>query len=451
MKKILKAVSLSLAFVILLSCTAFAGGNFTFTQDERDTVAAQWDAIQADETVITLSVGDKAGSVGFSWLSDFSDGAQKIMISESSDMAGAKELKVRSSLTLFAKKANKASAENLEEGRTYWYSYTEKGEWSEPASFKIQSQNEFTAIFVSDSQIGRSGDAKDLDVLINDTCGWQRTVRMATERYPDTAFIISSGDQTEQGFSLTQYKAFLSPEELRSYPLVNAIGNHDFYFPAYSYYSNNPNQKRELLASPAGVGYYFCYGDALFIVLNSNDMFAPDQSALFKAAIKAYPDAKWRIAVLHHSAYSAYYEQDEFAFDRSVFAPLFDTYDIDLALSGHDHMYSCTYPVYASEINDEGTVYMQASSSSGSNIHSAEMNHDVIRYAFGEPIPTYTALEFKDGGLTINTHRTDSDEIIDTVTLTETEKTQKSFIDIFIEWFKSFIRTLTSMIGGKTK
>ncbi len=449
MKKALRLISICLALVFILSCTVFAGANFTFSQEERDLTAARWDSIQADKTVITLSVGNKVGTIGFSWLSEFSDGAQKIKISENSDMTDAKELKVHSSLTLFAKRANKASAENLEEGKTYWYSYTEKNGWSEPEKLKIQPQNDYTAIFVSDSQIGRSGDAKDSDVLINDTCGWQRTVRMATERYPDAAFIISAGDQTEHGFSLTQYKAFLSPEQLRSYPLVNAIGNHDFYFPAYSYYSNNPNRKRELFASPAGTGYYFCRGDALFVILNSNDMFVPDQAALLKAAVKAYPDAEWRIAILHNSAYSADYNQNEFAFDRSVFAPLFDAYDIDLALSGHDHMYSCTYPVYAGKINNNGTVYLQASSSSGGNICSAHKNLDVIRYAFEEPIATYTALEFQNKELTINTYRTDSDEVIDSIDLTKTEKTRKTFIDLFIEWFKSFIKTLGSMIGGK--
>lgn len=447
MKKAVKIISLFLVFIIAFSSIAYAGGNFTFTDEEHQITAENWDAYQADETVITLSVGSEPGSMGFSWLSGIFDGRQRIKISESSDMKDAKELKVTSKLTLFFRMSNKAVAENLETGKEYWYSYTEKGGWSEPQKFVSQPGDNYTAIFTSDSQIGRSGDAKDLDVLVNDTCGWQRTVRMATERYPDTAFIISSGDQTEQGFSLKQYKAFLSPEQLRNYPLVNAVGNHDFYFPAYSYYSNNPNQVREVLASPAGFGYYFLYGDALYIVINSNDMFAPDQSKLLKEATEAYPDAKWRIAVLHHSAYSAYYEQDEFAFDRSVFAPLFDAYDIDLALSGHDHMYSCTYPVYAGAVNENGTVYMQASSSSGSNIHSAEENLDVIRYAFDEAIPTYTALEFRDGSLTINTYRTDSDEMIDTVTLEKgEEKEAKNFIQIFIEWFKCFIEVFKAMV-----
>lgn len=446
MKKFIKVISLSLVFAILFSSVAYAGSHFAFTQDERDYTASQWEVYQADETVITLSVGAEAGSIGFSWLSKIADGTQKIKISASEDMADAKELKVKSSLNLFGKKTNKATAENLEEGKTYWYSYTENGQWSEPESFKIQPKDNYTAIFVSDSQIGRSGDADDLDVLVDDTCGWQRTVRMATKKYPDAAFIISGGDQTEHGYSLEQYKAFLSPTQLRNYPLVNAIGNHDFYFPAYTYYSNNPNTVKELFDMPAGKGYYFCYGEALYIVLDSNDFFAPDQADLLNKAIKAYPDAKWRIAILHHSAYSADYDQDDFAFDRSVFAPLFDAYDIDLALSGHDHMYSCTYPVYAGEKSENGTVYLQASSSSGSNIYGAEESLDVIRYAFDESIATYTALEFKDGELTINSYRTDTDEVIDTVTLNKTEKQQKSSIDIFVEWIKSFFKTLSSMI-----
>lgn len=445
MKKTLRILSIFLALVLVLSCAAYAGSNFAFTQEERDATAAQWEAIQADDTVITLSVGKEAGSIGFTWLSGLFDGAQKIRISESSDMASPRELKVKSSLTLFMKMTNKATADNLEAGKEYWYSYTENGGWSEPQKFTAQSGDKYTAIFTSDAQIGRSGDAKDTDVLINDTCGWQRTVRTAIQRYPDTAFFISSGDQTEQGFSLKQYKAFLSPAELRNYPIANAVGNHDFYFPAYTYFSNNPNQVKEVLASPAGFGYYFCYGDALYIIINSNDMFAPDQAKLLKAATSAYPDAKWRIAVLHHSSYSADYDEGDFAFDRSVFAPLFDAYDIDLVLSGHDHMYSCTYPVYAGEKNDDGTVYLQASSASGSNIYGASESLNVIRYAFEEAIATYTALEFEDGNLTINTYRTDTDTLVDTVTLEKSEKQAKNALQIFIEWLRSFFDTLSKM------
>lgn len=446
MKKTIRIISLCMAMIIAFSCVAAAGSHFAFTDDERAAVAEKWDEIQADDTVITLSVGSEAGSVGFSWLSNIFDGAQKIRIADNEEMKDAKNLSVKTSLTLYAKLSNKAVAEGLETGKVYWYSYTKNGEWSEPAKFVSQSGSEYTAVFTSDAQIGRSGDAYDRDVLINDTCGWQRTVRMAAERFPNTAFFISSGDQTEYGFSLKQYKAFLSPKELRSYPIVKAVGNHDFYFPAYTYFSNNPNQVKEVLDSPAGKGFYFLYGDALYIVINSNNMIAPDQKALFEAAINAYPDAKWRIAVLHHSAYSAYYDEGEFVFERSVFAPLFDTYDIDLALSGHDHMYSCTYPVYSGEINDNGTVYLQASSASGGNIYGANKNLGVIRYAFDEAVATYTALSFKGDNLTIETYRTDTDAQIDSMTLTKSEKQTKTAIEYFVEWFRCFIKTFSAML-----
>ena len=108
-------------------------------------------------------------------------------------------------------------------------------------------------------------------------------------------------------------------------------------------------------------------------------------------------------------------------------------------------MYSCTYPVYAGEKNDNGTVYLQASSASGSNIHGASESLDVIRYAFDEAIATYTALEFEDGNLTINTYRTDTDSLVDTVTLEKSEKQAKNALQIFIEWLKSFFDTLSKM------
>ena len=131
-------------------------------------------------------------------------------------MKDSENISVESKSTVLLRRSNKAYAKGLEENETYWYSYTENGAWSEPESFKIGSKDNFSFIFVSDSQIGRSGDPKDKNVLINDICGWKRTVRMASERKPDASFILSAGDQTEHGYSLTQYKAFLSPKELRS-------------------------------------------------------------------------------------------------------------------------------------------------------------------------------------------------------------------------------------------
>ncbi len=441
MKKTVKVLSAVLAFIIVFSSTASAKSNYSFTPEELEKTASEWDSIQADKTVITLSVGSEPGEIRFSWLSGIIDFAPQFRISENKDMKDFQQLGISTKLTLYFMLSHKVVADGLEQGKTYWYSYTEKGVWSEPESFTVQNENKYSVLFTSDAQIGRSDSFEGREAYINDTCGWLKTAELATKRYPDAAFIISAGDQTEHGFSLEQYRGFLSAPQLRNYPIVQTIGNHDFYFPAYTYYSNNPNIFKELLASPAGHGYYFRYGDALYIVINSNDMVAPDQAALIKEAVNSYPDAKWRIAILHHSAYSAGQDDGEFVLERSVFAPLFDTYGIDVALSGHDHMYARTYPIYASEENENGTVYIQASTSSGGNSCTAKDTR-YTAFSLKDAVATYTALEFDNEVLSVKTYRTDTDELIDSFEMSPNEK-KSSFS--FIEYIKCLVKLLKSM------
>ena len=64
---------------------------------------------------------------------------------------------------------------------------------------------------------------------------------------PDAAFMISGGDQFQSADSLTQMKAYLSPEALRSLPVANTIGNHDKGETLYGDIFNNPNEVSELL------------------------------------------------------------------------------------------------------------------------------------------------------------------------------------------------------------
>lgn len=448
MKKFLSVLSVTMCLIIVFSTLAFAGSSFAFTEEERAQTAADWAAIQADDSVITLSVGSQAGEIGFSWLSGLFDGKPEFKISKNKNMTDAKICDVVSKPTLWLRQSNKVTASSLEEGGTYWYSYTDKGVWSEPQKFTVQPSEKYSFIFTSDAQIGRSGNSKDTDVLINDTCGWQRTVRLATKRFADAAFIVSAGDQTENGYSFTQYKAFLSPEKLRNYPLVNAIGNHDFYFPAYTYYSNNPNQVKERLALPAGYGFYFTYGDALYVVMNSNDFNAADQKRLMGAAVGAFPDTKWRIAILHHSVYSANIADDSFSFSRSVYAPLFDSYEFDLVLSGHEHLYNCTYPIYNGELNENGTVYLQASSASGSNFSSPKDSAvKYSRFILKENVATYTGIEIDGDELKISTYRTDTDGLVDSASLhaRESRSKEQSSLRFLISMAISYIKTIISM------
>lgn len=443
MKKLLAIISLILIFSLIMSIAAFAESGYAYKEDALTAFAPKWNAIQADDTVISVSVGATQGEIRFAWLSSETDNNASFKISEKSDMSDSKTIEV-SSEKCDGYNSNKVTVTDLEEGKTYYYSYTENGVWSTPEPITVQNDENFTVLFVSDAQIGRSGDETQRDVLIRDTCGWNFTVNKMLAKYPNAAFAISAGDQFQSPDSIPQMKAYLAPEKLRSLPVANTIGNHDNGATLYGDIFNNPNEVNELFADEAGTGYYYTYGDALFITLNSNNDFMPDAEKVIRKAVNAHPDAKWRVVTMHHNPYSAAFSDDEFSDIRLYFSTLYDCYDIDLVLSGHDHFYSRTEIMHSGKKADEGTVYVQSSSASGSNYDPLpETLPDYTVTAFDVRVPTYTAFTFTDNAIIGTTYRTDTDAVIDSFEIADNESdTNANIFSIAI----SFIRTLFSMI-----
>ncbi len=443
MKKIIAVISLALVFSLIIGITASAESGYAYKEDVLAAFAPKWDAIQADDTVISVSVGAAQGEIRFAWLSSKTDTDVSFKISEKSDMTDSKEIAV-SSENCGNYNSNKVTVSGLGEGKTYYYSYTENGVWSNPEPITVQPDENFTVLFISDVQIGRSGEETEREVLIRDTCGWDYTVNKMLTEYPDAAFAISAGDQFQSPDSIPQMKAFLAPEKLRSLPVANTIGNHDNEAPLYGDIFNNPNEVNELFADEAGTGYYYTYGDALFITLNSNNNFMFDTAKVIRTAVNAHPDAKWRVLTMHHNPYSAALSDNEFSEERLFFSSLIDCYDIDLVLSGHDHFYSRTEIMNGGKKADEGTVYVQSSSASGSNYDPLpETLPGYTVTAFDVRVPTYTAFTFTGNSLTGTTYRTDTDEIIDSFEIADNPS--DSDANIFSVAI-SFITTLFSMI-----
>ena len=442
MKKISKITALVMAFIMAGAVCAFAASGYAHTEEDFIAFTPKWEGIQADDTVISLAPGKTQGEINFCWLSETK--GEKFRISENSDMSAAKEIEVVQKNAINGLLSNNVTASGLAEGKTYYYSYTENGTFSQPEKIKVQPDEDFTVLFISDAQIGRSGDEELEEVLIRDTCGWNFTVDKMMAKYPDAAFLISGGDQFQTEDSLVQMKAYLSPEELRSLPVANTIGNHDCDASLYGDIFNNPNEVNELFKSKAGTGYYYTYGDALFITINSENASLLDPEKVLREAVNAHPDTKWRIVTMHRDPYAGTHSDDTFSDERLVFASLYDCYDIDLVLAGHTHLYSRTDPMYGGKPADEGTVYLQTSSASGSNYDPLpEKLASFIVSAFDTRVPTFTALEFEGDNLTVSTYRTDTDEVIDSFEVPDNiSDSEANIFTIMIALFK----TMFSMI-----
>ncbi len=426
MKRMKKILSLMLILALTSGVLSVSSGAVsTFEEWQK-----QWDTIKNSAGYITLTPGEDETQMNFSWQSSFFSMDEQIFVGKAADLSDAEKLKVNQELNLFGFEwTHNATVTDLQADTTYYYRYTTDKTLSEIYSFTTGSTEKTTALYVTDSQIGRSSGTQE-EIYMNDTYGWTKTLETAFENN-DIDFIISTGDQVEDSFSEEQYTFFESPRILRSSPIAAAIGNHDFYTPNYSHHFNNPNDKTfSLFRWPAGQGYYFSYNDILFIVVDSNNFFPTANRRVIKNACKAYPDAEWRVLIMHHSPFDAAGADDiGNKFARGTVVPFVDEFDIDVCLGGHDHYYSRSHIIKDGKVtsdicqngvytNPDGTLYLTQNSSSGSNYSGiGDSISEFCNFSLQEKRTTYSIVEVVGNKLTVNSYHTDTNELFDTVAI----------------------------------
>ncbi|MBQ8575719.1 MAG: metallophosphoesterase family protein [Clostridia bacterium] len=426
MQKAKKFLSLILILSLFASLLTFSSGAVgTFEEWQQG-----WEEIKASSGYITLTPGEDETQMNFSWQSSFLSFDEQIVIGKSADLSDAVNLKTKRELNIFGFEwTHNATATDLEAETTYYYRYTVNKVESEVYSFTTGSADSTTVLFVTDSQIGRSSGTQE-EIYMNDTYGWTQTLDTAFANN-DIDFILSGGDQVEDSYSEEQYTYYESPSILRSAPVAAAIGNHDFYTTNYSHHFNNPNDNTfSLFRWPAGQGYYFSYNDVLFIVVDSNNFLPSANRRVIKNACEDYPDAKWRVLMMHHSPFDVR-GADDIAnkFARKTVAPFVDEFDIDICLNGHDHYYSRSHMIKDGKVTDdvcengvytnpEGTLYLTQNSSSGSNYSGIgdEMSEHCA-FALQEKRTSYSVLNIVGNTLTVTSYHTDTNEMFDTITI----------------------------------
>lgn len=229
------------------------------------------------------------------------------------------------------------------------------GVYSEVFSFKTRQENPeaFTFIHTSDSQ-----DDVNFGTL------WRLALDDAFNKYKDSEFVVTTGDIVQHGGSSSEWRKMLgnvSPY-VAERPLIPVAGNHD-YWSDYLYGKTGVTYSHFFMDLPEqdttnGMFYSFDYGNAHFVVLNTGDSevtpggLTDEQLNWLKEDLKKSKQT-WKIIAMHNPLYSpGKYGSDP---DRNKEAlclqdqlnELLVDRDVDLVLTGHDHMYSRTYPVSA--------------------------------------------------------------------------------------------------------
>ncbi|RAJ14038.1 purple acid phosphatase family protein [Arenibacter echinorum] len=267
-----------------------------------------------------------------------------------------------------------ANLNNLEAGTTYEYRVgsVEEKSWSTVRDFKTEAKDakEFSFIWFGDTH----RDPK-----------WAQILNDADLRHPETAFYSIAGDIVTTGLYRTEWDMFFgySKDVFSHRPLMPVPGNHDrqdglgawMYYQLFSLPTNGPEK-----VDPEST-YAFKYGNALFLMIDSTQ---PNeaQTEWIENQLKN-SNATWKFVMFHFPPFNF---EEPYLDIQQEWGGLFDTYHVDMVMSGHIHYYMRSKPMNNGKVVDsfkDGTVYAVSIGTNG--------NHDDI----GEE--PYAEKRFKDG------------------------------------------------------
>lgn len=467
--------------------TSKLNSGLTATQDYKTWYNTKWNGQETgemDSGKVVLTPGKNEKSLNFTWYSK-EKGVPQIRISTNQDMTQAKIFTgtaksiQKNNLFNTYTASNKVSVGNyLQENTTYYYQCSTDGQnWSEANEYRTHSFSNYQAVLVGDPQIGASGSngegtEDDTDIAVN-TYAWNKTLNRALGENgiaENASFILSAGDQIDYSDANNyavreqEYAGYFYPEVLRSVPVSTTIGNHESKGDDYSYHYNNPNASA-LGSTESGGDYYYSYGDALYIVLNSNNRNVEEHRQLMTQAVESHTDAKWKIVMFHHDIYGSGSPHSDVdgANLRILFAPLMDEFNIDVCLTGHDHSYARTYQILDGKVietegvnegksnatNPEGTLYIAAGSATGSKFYTLNTTKQYyLAERSNTPIPTFSTIDVSSDKLTLKTYDYEGNKYANDVTISKTEG-ETSIIEEKDEAEKLDLSVMTS--GSKVR
>jgi len=276
--------------------------------------------------------------------------------------------------------------------------------------------------------------AGDPQILDESPSNWGDALAAALAADPDAAFLLIAGDLVNDGTMESQFTGFASAPGLRSYPMATAIGNHDEGALIYEHLLQ-PN-----FDSESG-DFYFYYGSMLVVAIDSNRYLPVTHASFVRQAALQYEkdngtEPNWTILLAHHSVFAGAQHEPEEGMLRlqKMIVSICTQADVDLILSGHEHIYSRSY-VMAGDTRAAGqqegdrsykkssgqTLYVSGGSSSGTKYYDVQQRkYSSIAFAYYKHEPTMVEITATKTTLKISLIRTKDAKILDRFTLEHT-------------------------------
>ncbi|WP_438497827.1 fibronectin type III domain-containing protein [Paenibacillus sp. IHBB 3054] len=363
--------------------------NMTFNGDTKTSMSFAWYTNISAETKVQTA--ESAGGTGNEFpnegVLEFTGSSEEISTyMTKSDRTTGKKKKFFS---------HKATANGLKPGTKYVFRVGDGSVWSSIGSFETDTATSQPYRFIvgSDSQASSKSGFEP----------WADTFRKANEHIGNPKFLINAGDLVDNGDLEEQWQWMLglAQQSLMKVPFVPVLGGHevsdwdgDETTRNNNFYNHFNLPRKVVEATHDGSVYSFEYGDALYMVYNSqfdgklnedgsvnwddekHEQFWNQIDWMRNTVAKS--DKKWKFVAFHKAPYasgdnSAQWEGDRVKFYRKNLIPVFDELGIDMVFEAHDHMYMRSFQMYGDKVidpkklekdeagnvvNPQGTVYL---------------------------------------------------------------------------------------------
>jgi hypothetical protein len=328
-----------------LSASINALGHFEKSELEGIEVEAYLPTAVPDRIILTLS-GNPATEMAVNWRSNNNTETSiaQIAISDGSPFQQQRSSTIEGHTQLLDSKHyesfhHSVRFKNLTPDTLYIYRVGDGQVWSEWMQFRTakDSSEPFSFIYFGDAQ----NDLKSR---------WSRVVRQAYSDMPKANFILHAGDLVNTSDNDQEWgQWFYSAGWINgSIPSVATPGNHEYdngkitdqWGPHFTFPKNGPRNNR--LSETV---YYFDYQGVRFISLDTPAMDADpiiktlQQKSWLRGVLEDNPN-HWTVVFHHHPMHAATKDRSGHAMLNLHFKKLYEKYNVDLVLQGHDHSYA---------------------------------------------------------------------------------------------------------------
>ena len=247
---------------------------------------------------------------------------------------------------------------NLKPSTKYVYRVGDGSNYSEWFQFETAAAGKapFSFLYFGDAQ----NNIKSL---------WARCIRQGYSTVPDIDFILHAGDLINKAQRDEEWGDWFYSGGwiFGTCSNIAVPGNHEYYRdeggrklstlwnPTFTLPENGPESLRETV-------YYTDYQDMRIIGLNTTATYADPatidiQKEWLEKVLQDNPNT-WTVVTQHHPIYSTATRRDNPKI-REAFQPIFEKYNVDLVLQGHDHTYGRGHNVeYGLTHRDRGPMYV---------------------------------------------------------------------------------------------